>query len=282
MLPDGRRLSHTVFGDPRGFPVLALHGTPGSRLKFAMAGNSAAALGLRLIAVDRWGYGASDRPAAPTLSRFAQDMERLLDGMGVGRTAILGISGGGPFAAASAAHLGARVGALALVAPVGLVADAPERGGMTLFHTFCFRVLPRLPGVVRAVFAAFRMGLAFAPVAAVRLIAARAGSSDRALLAVPGTRDHLARCFQVGLARGGDGPVVDMAVFANSWGIDLGRIGSPSRLWLGDMDRNVPLAAAGYLATAILRCEINALPGHGHFWITRHFGDVLSWIAGHR
>ena len=40
-LPDGRRLACAEFGDPNGVPVLALHGTPGSRLMFALADKAA-------------------------------------------------------------------------------------------------------------------------------------------------------------------------------------------------------------------------------------------------
>jgi hypothetical protein len=45
-LPDGRGLGFRVYGDPRGLPVLFLHGTPGSRLKFSIADEAGKALGL--------------------------------------------------------------------------------------------------------------------------------------------------------------------------------------------------------------------------------------------
>ena len=31
--PDGRRLAYAIWGDPTGFPVMSLHGTPGCRLE---------------------------------------------------------------------------------------------------------------------------------------------------------------------------------------------------------------------------------------------------------
>ena len=55
-LADGRRVGYRVYGAADGVPVLALHGTPGAHLKYAVAGEVAAQLGLRLIA------GAMARP----------------------------------------------------------------------------------------------------------------------------------------------------------------------------------------------------------------------------
>ncbi len=62
-LGDGRTLGFKVYGDPAGAPLLFLHGTPGSRLKFAIGHAAGKALGLAIVAPDRWGYGLSDAPA---------------------------------------------------------------------------------------------------------------------------------------------------------------------------------------------------------------------------
>ena len=63
VLGDGRRVGMAVFGAGEGFPVIALHGMPGSRLMYATMVQAAARRGVRLIAVDRPGYGRSDRRA---------------------------------------------------------------------------------------------------------------------------------------------------------------------------------------------------------------------------
>ncbi len=59
-LGDGRRLGYAYYGRPDGEPVFYFHGHPGSRLEARFAAQAAAGTGLRVIALDRPGYGLSD------------------------------------------------------------------------------------------------------------------------------------------------------------------------------------------------------------------------------
>ena len=58
-LRDGRTIGYAEFGDPQGTPVLWCHGGPGSRIESSTLGPAAAELGLRLVGIDRPGYGKS-------------------------------------------------------------------------------------------------------------------------------------------------------------------------------------------------------------------------------
>ena len=277
-LGDGRTILLREYGDPAGQPVIALHGTPASRLMYAAA-KSAGAHGLRLIAPDRWGYGGSSPHPRPTLTAFADDMQSVADGLGIERFGVLGVSGGGPYAAAMAALLRERVTALALVAPVGPIADAP---GVRLsgFHALCFRILPRVPGSLRLVFSAFRRGLKTAPEAAIRVASMRVPPSDRAVLANPDVHARFTAMFAEGLKDGVAGALIDMAIFSRPWDIALERIAAPSALWIGTADNNVPMDAAHKLARSIPGCELNVLEGEGHLWVALNYDGVLGWIAG--
>jgi pimeloyl-ACP methyl ester carboxylesterase len=59
LLGDGRRLGYAWYGQPDGEPVFYFHGHPGSRLEARFARQAAAGAGLRVIALDRPGYGLS-------------------------------------------------------------------------------------------------------------------------------------------------------------------------------------------------------------------------------
>src|SRR5215469_10399612 len=71
-LADGRKLAWAEWGDPRGSPLVFLHPCPGSRMLCPDQAATEAA-GVRLITVDRPGYGRSDPVAEPTVPGFADD-----------------------------------------------------------------------------------------------------------------------------------------------------------------------------------------------------------------
>ena len=59
-LGDSRTLGYAQYGRPDGQPLFYFHGHPGSRLEARFAHEAAARAGLRVIALDRPGYGLSD------------------------------------------------------------------------------------------------------------------------------------------------------------------------------------------------------------------------------
>ncbi len=280
-LSDGRRLTYRLSGALDGQPLVALHGTPGSRLKFTIADGIAQARGICLIAPDRWGYGATDPHPRPTLATYARDVAALADHLGVQRFAVMGVSGGGPYATAVAAELGDRVTALALAAPVGPIAGEADTE-ITAFHRLCFGALAHRPAMVGAVFGVFRAVLGVAPNVGMRMAMLRVAAADRRVLGQSDVRMRLAATFIEGLRPGVAGPVGDLSLFGREWSIDLARISAPSRLWLGTTDQNVPRSAARRLAARVPGCSLVELPGEGHLWIANNYATVLGWIAGQK
>ena len=277
-LPGGRMLGYRVFGDPQGVPVIALHGTPGSRLKFADSDEVAGRLGLKLISVDRWGYGLSSGAprGRPTLADFGADMAELADHLGVSRCLITGVSGGGPFAIAAAVALGERAMGLALVSPIGVI-DAATK--LSTFHAVCFRVLPYWPRSITAMFHFYRSALRLAPDSAMRLALALAPAIDKRAIDDDGIRRRLTATFVSGFESGVSGVVTDLALFVRPWGIDLSAIAAPVRIWIGSADRNVPQDGVQRLAGALKGSELVTLHGAGHLWIASHGDVVMGWLA---
>ena len=124
-LPDGRRLGCAEYGDPDAMPVLYCHGFPSCRLEPSMLPVS----GIRLIALDRPGYGLSDPLPGRTLLDWPRDVAAAADALGLGRFAVAGVSGGAPYAAACAALLKDRVMGLALICGIAPPGKAGKPAG---------------------------------------------------------------------------------------------------------------------------------------------------------
>ncbi|KAL3696482.1 hypothetical protein R1sor_010558 [Riccia sorocarpa] len=124
-LPDGRRICYREQGVSREEAkrqLLVLHGLGSSRLA-SMPGVSDTLLkayGVRLVAIDRPGYGRSDIDENQTYKSTAQDVEHVADTLNMGEKFwLLGYSAGGGFSWACARYIPHRLAGVVLWAPVG-------------------------------------------------------------------------------------------------------------------------------------------------------------------
>lgn len=73
-------------------------------------------LGIRIISIERNGFGQTEFNSNLTISDYAQDVEEVLNHLKINKFSIFGISGGGPYAARIAAKNGPRVASLHMAA----------------------------------------------------------------------------------------------------------------------------------------------------------------------
>ena len=281
-LPDGSRVGIADYGAPDGAPVLALHGAPASRLMFSVADVAACAANFRIIAPDRPGYGLTDVDRNPTLDRRAEWLEKVADALGLDRFAILAISGGGPYATALASRLGNRVTALALVSPMGPIADVmattpANRPAVPFLQRRFFLHLPRrwiFPPLARL---AARIFMA-SPRGFVGGFPRLIGDPDAHILRKPHIREAMLAMTREALRDGAEGGIADLRIYGAPWNIDIARITAPAMLWQGTADRIVPVAAALHLARLIPGCRLMRLEGAGHFWVFDHMTEVFAGL----
>lgn len=279
-LPDGTQVGVAVYGDPAGIPVLAFHGTPASRLMYRKGDVAARKLGLKLIATDRPGYGLSPLDQNGSLASRTAMHVAIADALALDRFALLGVSGGGPYATALASRLSDRITALALVSPMGPVADYVSAG------------LPRLPLLQRRFFlnlsqrrwmvkpgaalgvAAFRA----APRSFARLFKTALGGDDSRVLSDPGVLDGLINMTEEAVRTGAGGAVADFRIFGQPWHLNYAAITAPATIWAGTADKVVPLPVCAYLARRIPQGRLITVPGAAHFWILEHVSEVLAQV----
>ena len=274
-LADGRQIGYAEYGDPDGLPVVALHGTPGSRFMFALTDEGARARGLRVIAPDRAGYGLSELQRFETLADTASDVEALTDALELDRFALIGVSGGGPHAVAVADRLKSRILRLVLISPVGPVAEC-DHIRMSSLHRHIFSQTSTSHHASATFFSTLRTLMDWAPSVAYHLLMQQVTATDCDVLNRPDVRDNIQAALREGLRTGTEGALQDLHLYGGPWNMNVGEIDVPAFMWQGGEDAVVPPDAAYYLAGALPNCQLEVIKGAGHYWVFGEFDRVLD------
>jgi len=111
-----------------GIPLLMIHGSGGGHDQGMAWSRPLVQHGVRVIAMSRFGYLRTPRPADASPEAQADAHICLLDALGIAKAAVMGVSAGGPSAMQTAIRHPDRVNALVLVVPIaykpGTVADS--------------------------------------------------------------------------------------------------------------------------------------------------------------
>ena len=124
-LRDGRRMAYAEWGRMDGRPVVLFHGMPGSRL-FCPDEEATESVGVRLITIDRPGYGMSSPHPGRTLLDWVSDYVEWIGLVGLAPCPIVGWSGGGPYALACAVHSPECVTSVGLAASSAPLDEVPS------------------------------------------------------------------------------------------------------------------------------------------------------------
>lgn len=284
---DGRSLCFAQWGDPAGFPVFALHGTPGGRLERHPDESQYAESGARLITYDRPGYGRSERLPGRAIVDCVADVAAIADHLRVEDFAVTGGSGGGPHALAVAARMGDRVVRARCavgIAPYGLT-DLDFFTGMDPLNVTEFswalegedHLAVELDRELR------EMGE--------RVTADPSkwlgddwslDESDRTMMARPEMAQIIVESTE-DLLRGGPwGWVDDDLAFVKPWGFALAEITVPVEVRYGSRDVLVPAAHGAWLARNVPGATEVVEDAKGHLGDPDDVRERMRWlVTGH-
>jgi pimeloyl-ACP methyl ester carboxylesterase len=280
---DGRTLCFAEWGDPDGFPVFALHGTPGGRLNRHPDESKLAEAGARIITYDRPGYGRSDRHPGRAVVECVADVAAIADALAIEKFSVAGGSGGGPHALAVAARLPDRV--VRARCDVG-VAPYPSEGldwfaGMDPLNVTEFgwalegeqTLAPQLERELA------KMAARVAADPSTILGDVELSAADRAVMA----REELVAVIREAtedLARGGVwGWVDDDLVFIKPWGFELTEIRVPVEVRYGLTDVLVPAAHGDWLAAHVPNATVVAEGDEGHMGDMDKVVETTRWLV---
>jgi pimeloyl-ACP methyl ester carboxylesterase len=278
-LRDGRRLAYVESGDLDGLPVFFIHGNPGSRYMRHPDDRLTHGLGVRLITPDRPGYGLSDYQPGRTLLDFPDDLEQLANALKVGRFALFGVSAGGPYVAACAWKLGARLTRAAIVSGASPLKRPGAMEGVNRDYRNAYSLAAWPEWLLHPMMAMHDRQVRANPERALAAVLAHASPDDRAVLADPligaqvqGWRREATRNGVAGMRR-------EAHILASPWGVSLEEIRCEVDLWYWEGDSIVPTQMGQYLATRLPRAVPHFLSGGGHFSIYSHWRDILATLV---
>jgi len=279
--PTGR-ICWQEYGVGDGFPVFYCHGFPASRLEARKSHAAASSLGLRILAIDRPGFGRSGFVPDRRLGDWADTVRAVADAEGIDRFGLIGVSGGGPYALSAAAGLGDRVTRLVLVCPLGPLAPRHAEAGMHAPAAAFVKLSRSWPTLAEWIYRGCTGPLFRAfPSAVLALLVGAAEPADRATLRKPEHRTLLLDSIREAFRQGARGPAHDLALFTRPWDFDPATITVPADLWHGRPDRTVPCRHGEWIADRLPHCRANYPANEGHFSLPlEHMGEMLAPLAG--
>lgn len=280
VLRDGRVLAYARYGAPAGVPVFYFHGWPGSRVEARLFDVIARRDGIRLIAIDRPGYGGSDFEPERTLLDWPEDVAALADALGIDRFGVLGVSGGGPYVAATTVRLRDRLHCACIVCGLGPLDEEAALEGMLAHNRLGLLAARRAPWLAVPILSMVAPIARRAPGRLVDRLVRRATKPDQRFFENPEHRAAFQDTFREAFRQGSRGPAWDVRLYARPWGFDLADVGVAVDLWHGGDDVVVPIAMGRVVAQRMPLSRPRFHDADGHFSVVAdRVEDIFRTLA---
>lgn len=279
-LKDGRRLGFAEFGDRSGKAVILFHDLWGNRTLRHPDDAILTRLGIRLIGVDRPGYGVSTRKPARGIMDVVDDVMLLSKALKLDDFAVLGYSAGGPYALACAYRFPEIARRCAVVSSLPPMDDPQGFGAVNPVYARLLQLASGMETVCRLlVKSLFMLDAQRSPDQFLRELAAMLPHIDRQILSDP-LFFNLRREMLEEIRRNGSDAVVDeMVGLVQPWGFHLQSIRVPVDIWWGESDTFVAPFVGKRMAKLIPGATLHAEPRAGHLLLFSHWEAILETLA---
>lgn len=269
---DSRAVTYCEFGDPQGIPVLAVHGSPGSRYQLLPLQESAEAAGVRIIAIDRPGVGGTTRANSTSFDSGLSDAIAVLDALSISEVTALGFSGGAGYSLTLARTHPERISRVVLAC--GMIPGAPNS---TLTDripivSLLYRISAMAPQLATAILDGKGP---FARARAAKLDAWPA--ADRAIMADPRLRDSFSLDSQESGRQSSRAGVNDLRRYRRRY--PLHKVRQHVTLLHGTADGNVPIEVARWALTRLPSATLHEIEDAGHYFAAAQPELVVSALA---
>ena len=277
---EGRQLGIAEFGPPDGRAVVWFHGTPGARRQIPEEARLiAGAEGIRIIGIDRPGVGLSTPHLYDAIADHPADVEIVADRLGLDRFSVIGLSGGGPYALATAWALPDRVPSAGILGGV-VPAVGPDGigGGLVGVASRFAPVFPPLRWPLGLLLTAFIRASKPIGMPMLLLYARVSPEGDRSVLERPEFQAMFLDDLSTNGGRSMRAVVDDAILFTRDWGFSPRDVRQPVWWWHGDADHIVPLAHAQHVVPMIPNATLRIRHGESHLGGLGAAHEVLQTV----
>jgi len=270
---DGRTVGYADFGQPGHTPVIWCHGGPGSRMEPQGCAQAAGEAGIRLIGIDRPGYGASTPLPGRHIGDWPADAVAVADALGIQDFFVVGVSTGGAYALACAAGFPLRVRGVLNCCAMTDMSWAVDHAMMSPNVRIW-----QASGRDEAIFVAEEdFGADGSRMLEGDDVAAMLAPADLAYLADPELAANFASPEP--FAQGAQGYADDRIADAprNGWSsFQVEHVVCPVVVIHGESDLIVPVAHAHHTADIVADAKLMTFPDHGHLSINAEIVAALE------
>jgi len=278
LLGDGRKLTYADLGDPKGKPVFHFHGFPSSRLEAKIIHTKAEEVGLRLISIDRPGFGLSDFQPKRRIIDWPKDIEELANELKINKFNIFAISTGACYALACASCLAERINKIVIISALGSIEF--KENGLIPNHRFIFTLAKFVPFI-------FKIGFWF--IRCRRLKKEDKGDrylklnyrnlslKDRLVLKDSNILNIIAEAQYEAFRFGLKGIAHEAKLLGGSWGFDIDKISKQLDIYLfhGLEDKIAQAAATKEIEQLLQRCKAKYFQDEGHISLLANFEEEI-------
>ncbi|WOB08620.1 alpha/beta fold hydrolase [Piscinibacter gummiphilus] len=282
-LADGRALSYAEYGAPDGVPVLYFHALNASRLELLLHADRLREGGVRLIALDRPGFGRSSFAERRDYREFTPDVRALLDELRLDSVHLLSASAGSAHAIHTAWAMPERTRSLqctAVVPPIGFILASKSPSTLNAMLNSFFRVVPSLlrPAMELALFGETAESLLTSMSTERGSKAFSLAEPDVSYILHPDRLPYFVASIMESLHQGPRAWALEGQLLNHPWSIDLAEVRVPVHLWHGTHDGLVPIDMVEGFRQALPEAELTVLEGDTHLLAFRNIDRLVKAI----
>lgn len=278
-LSDGRNLAYTEYGDSKGEPLFHCHSILGSRLELAFdAQLISQQKSVRLIVIDRPGFGASDPNPKTNFITWVKDLTQLADHLNIGKFSMSGYAMGGIYALACTHEIPKRLKQVAIIGTGMPPVSVSDYETIIPLYKMNNRLAKHIPKVYCLLTSVLVKGILSEPATFFQQFNDYLDSADQEIMNSDRFKTEMFASLREGLRQGGKAAAKEVVQLMQDWGFNLANINIPIHIWHGNSDHHIPIVLGKRLTEHINETTLVVKEGEGHYLFYTHWSEILDTL----